>query len=77
MYIPFQTVFASSLLYMGMLKNGSKVSSGTIVDYCEKKCVNDAGDQACTVPFLVSAHPYRTVAMHAVAALCCVARTAA
>lgn len=68
MYIPFQTVFASSLISMGLLKDGNKVSSGSLVDYCEKKCVNGAGDQACSVPFLV-----RTLASesHCYAPGCC------
>lgn len=51
MYIPFQQVFAGTLLSMGLLK--SSISSGQVVDYCEKKCLTDNGDQACTVPFLV------------------------
>lgn len=50
MYIPFQQVFVASLASVGLLKS-SEVSSGQILDYCEKSCLVD-GEQACTTPFI-------------------------
>merc|ERR1711939_1293258 len=53
MIIPFQQIFTSALLGVGMLKKGGSISEGKILDFCKEECLDSDMKQHCTAPFLL------------------------
>lgn len=56
MYINFQQAILGASALTGSLykkQPGSEITSGTILDYCVQKCIDEDGNQRCTAPVLL------------------------
>ncbi|CAD6573729.1 MAG: hypothetical protein CYPHOPRED_005208 [Cyphobasidiales sp. Tagirdzhanova-0007] len=53
MIIPLQQVFTTGLIASIFTKKGGEISSGSILDYCPKTCVDENLNQHCTAPILL------------------------